>query len=164
MVEYSSIWRGLMVRHILFDPRSFISVLAGMLTSFAVLVILSIAGSAYEGRVYPVVTDFKVSSIIEEPLTGSILVSGSFVKNRSCELSGVAFFANSGVGLPDYRIRLETNPFQLTDYSGAHRQKGLQEFGPWRLYVSKQIFLERTYSTVTHKCHFMYATTTHWYP
>lgn len=164
MVKFGNYWGWVMPeRFIIPMVRSSISITAGILLSILLFGVTSILGSKYEGVMFPVVSKLEVEQVVEEKDKDSILVWAVFNKVRECKFVGVAWYVEGGLGVPDYRIRYEPNP-DIEDSSDTNRPTGVQRAGPWRLYVSKQLFETGVYSVLTHQCNPFYMTKTYWYP
>lgn len=98
-----------------------------------------------EHELMPVVTDFRV--VRNEHIDGSIMVSGTMRKVRSCEF--VQVVAYSG----ETRLKLE-----LLDAGDATtRAEGVQTWGPWRLTPEKH---DPLHIHAIHRCHPLWLTFT----
>ena len=115
-------------------------------------------GSAYEGRLFPVVAKLEIISIAQaEGDQSSIFVR--FKKRRDCKYLGISWYNKTGETLR--RVTVDLKPNRGSD---ATRPVGQHVAGPWVVDMPPENIRERSYVVLTHQCHPLYITTTIIYP
>jgi hypothetical protein len=126
-----------------------------------IIVISSIAiGQAYEGRIWPVITDVRITSI--EAVEGGSLVTFEFDKVRGCSYVGMEWYrGEQATGFS--RARLDLRPQGLVP-TGASRPQGVQSAGPWFIGLPPDEVHNNSFALIHYRCHPLYDTTTLFYP
>jgi hypothetical protein len=121
-----------------------------LLLAWVLVLTFSNAMGLAEGKIFPVIGAFTVASIEEG------IVTGSFLKLRSCDFEGVDWYYTDG----NKRI-----PAALTFIEKAKiRPIGRQMYGPWKVNIPSTEIEERSYVIIRHNCHPFFDTLTKVYP
>lgn len=104
-----------------------------------------------EGRLNPVIRDFRITSI-QETEDGATVIRAEGIKVRNCALRGVDWSLieddlESAVGFNNREIQRVNPPGKL-------------KMGPWTVYASKDQILESGRVVMVHRCHFAFRTRT----
>lgn len=128
----------------------------GTLITAAWLVIAAVAMfpaeiGALEGRLNPVIRDFRITSIAETA-DGATVIYAEGTKARSCALRDVDWsLVNEGL---DSAVGFDNREIQRVNRPGTIKM------GPWVVYASKQEVLERGRAVIVHRCHWTFLTRT----
>ena len=107
-----------------------------------------------EGRFWPVVSAFKITSIVEYG-TAKIDLYGTSQKVRNCDFERLEWRINNGS---------QSTPATVIFGEGTVlRPPGPLGFGPWVMDITKAD-LDRSFARVYHKCHWGWLTVTDFYP
>ena len=130
---------------------------------FAVFFTIWTVGPSIETKRYPVVGKLEVLSAVEN-VEGQTVIHAAFRKFRDCEYIGIQWFkvvdpiTGSFERVPVELLRADN------DVSSPNRPVGYQKAGPWIVHLNLQEFKERSFATLTHRCHPFWPTTTNFYP
>jgi hypothetical protein len=118
-------------------------------------------GPSLETRWFPVVSKLEVLSI--EPYgEGQSLIRAAFQKKRDCEYIGAAWFVG------DRATEFERVSLVLMrsegDTSSPNRPLGYQRAGPWIVGVPPYELRNRSFATLTHRCHPFWNSVTNFFP
>lgn len=114
--------------------------------------------SEYEGRIFPVVKNIKVE-VIDKKENG-IFINVSFDKVRACEFIGISWYDQFGNTIPiifEASARGENGEIPRTRPALPG-----QKAGPWELIGLQS--LQGSMAIVSHRCHPLWITYTHFYP
>lgn len=111
-----------------------------------------------EGRVFPVVRDFRVTHIDAEPV--SVRMAGTINKVRGCEYISLTAYIGRQYSLMTLRERLDIvfhdQPADLSDT----RLPGLQAWGIWEVIRPAFVNGPDVWIEVRHRCHALWETVT----
>jgi hypothetical protein len=114
-----------------------------------------VAGPSIEGRLFPVVTDIKITRF--QQVNGGTEFWGQFTKLRgNCRWDHMEWVLGDG----ERSVRAKLTILEQTKVRGA----GRFEFGPWVVDITPEQFEHASYAVVYHHCHFGPLTPTAFYP
>jgi hypothetical protein len=147
-----------MIRWALFMVKSCLAAIIVLATIFTLWTI----GPSIETARLPVVGKLEVLSVVENADHHTV-IRAAFRKLRECEYIGIQWFKIEDGGQSFERVPVELLR-EDNDTSSPNRPVGYQKAGPWIVHVSLAEFKERSFATLTHRCHPFWSTTTNFYP
>lgn len=130
------------------------------ITFFAVVFIVFTVGPQLETRFWPVVSKLKILSI--EEVAGQSQLTARFTKFRNCEYIGLSWFRGRLDGNFE-RVRV-TILRQPGDDGSPNRPPGTQTSGPWLVAIPPADLRGNSFARLSHRCHFLWLTTTDFWP
>lgn len=141
---------------------------AFMILGAAIPLLIGI-GRAYEGKLFPVTRNTTIVSV--QPFNGGSVIHLDFEKIRGCSPLVVNWFrkeqaviAEDGVADRFERVTLAFLESDSSPEGLVTRPEGFQRAGPWFIDMDPDEVIDQSYSTVEHRCHWFYRTTTIFYP
>lgn len=97
-----------------------------------------------DGYMFPVISQFKFN--IEPMKDGTVLINGSFIKNRSCAFVDIDW--NLYNPNQDLYTRMHVDFLE----GEIVRSEGYHHFGPWRIKTSPERITTNSFVSTRHQC------------
>jgi hypothetical protein len=136
-----------------------VSLLAPVFFAVASIMVIGL-GTEYEGTLFPVVSEARITSI--EAYEGGSLITVEFEKRRDCKYLGISWYRGT-IGGHFERVNLDLRP-QGIEPDGSTRPTGLQRGGPWFVDIPLDEVTSNSFARIRHQCHPLYETTSIFYP
>lgn len=133
-----------------------------LIVVLALVVFLLMFGSMseFEGRVFPVVAPMQPGPVTT--VFGGVVFKPVIDKRRACEFRDVQFYRGDRNAVFE-RVSINTKWSEATPRPDFSRPTGTQQAGYWFIGMSRDDFLNNSFSIVTHRCHGGYLTVTTWW-
>lgn len=133
-------------------------------SAFVIFIALTVTvytvGPWLETKYFPVVGKLEVHQIhrLDETTTRLFV---SFRKLRNCQYLGISWFR----GNPEHFERVPVVLMRAPgDISSPNRPIGHQAAGPWDVLMNEEDLRRNSFAELYHRCHFLWNTTTNFYP
>ena len=114
-----------------------------LLLLWVVVIFNSSIPGKIDGKLFPVVNNFE---FVVEQQNNSSIVKGHFLKTRQCTFLDLNWFLNDTSHEIDTKLDIDFLDGEII------RNKGIHQFGPWRIYTPPDNLIQNSYVVVHHKC------------
>jgi len=143
------------------ESVQFVKFFCGTIGLFFAMITIFAGGPALETAYWPVLGKLEFTDV--KPLTDETAITRvRFTKKRDCEYLGISWYRGSSVMISE-RVSM-TAIKDPDDTSSPTRIVGTQDAGPWRIGMSADDIIKKSYVVIYHRCHPFWNTMTKFYP